>query len=146
LVSFGNALCQLSAVRLAAAEGGLLALGELVTVLVDLDLDHGNDVNLALVGADDKLVGRGLRVVILGCDVLVTGELLALQLLAKHLLLGLVRLCSDHKQKHITYWTIPAISCYFAYNITTPIQICIGVYICIGVVILCIFWCSDIMY
>ena len=62
-------------------------------MLVDLDLDHRDDVDLALVRGDDELVGSRLCVVSLGGDVLVAGKLFALKLLLEHLLLGLVRLC-----------------------------------------------------
>ena len=74
------------------AKGGLLALCQLVTVLVDLDLDHGDDVDLALIGGDDELVSRTLRLVVLARNILVARKLLALELLGHHQLLGLVGL------------------------------------------------------
>ena len=40
------------------AESGLLAAREAVAVLVDLDLDHGDDVDLALVRWDLRAKGK----------------------------------------------------------------------------------------
>ena len=49
------------------SEDGGLALSELVAMLGDLDLDHGDDVDLPLVRRDDLVVRIRLGIVVGGC-------------------------------------------------------------------------------